>query len=516
MVGFLGTYANKDRLGKYFSNNGKVVEAVIIKDRNTGCARGFAFIVFADPAVAERVVMEKHMIDGRMVEAKKVVPRDEHQILNRNASSGHGSPGPDRTEKKICWWPAITENEFKKYFDQFGTIIDVVVMYDHNTQWSRGFGFITYESEDAVDNVLCKTFHELNGKIVEVKRVVPKELSPRPNMRSPTGVYNYGLNQTNNFLIGLTKGHNPSSFGGYGMRMDNRLGLASSARDEFSTSSPSFGMGMNFEPSLVPSIGGNSSFGNNIRYGRGLSPYYSGSSARFNSPIGYVGVSASSNAYMPLGSDNLGEFNNNNPSWDSTAPFLSQIGMNSSSYAGQTLSYRGSYNFDLGPAGFVRNHMPNPLKPSCATTNGGFEETSQKLYGGSSVYGDPTWQSSLSGHGEADPFGYALDNVLQISLAWVLHNNSVIMALPIDNQIEELLHKMIFSQHLRPSIDHETITSHQLCWFAEKKETELNMEKNCTAELNAAQKAGKKGYSSVFAATLAAVLSQRAELETYN
>ena len=38
-----------------------------MRDRNTGRARGFGFVVFADPAVAERVVMEKHVIDGRTV-----------------------------------------------------------------------------------------------------------------------------------------------------------------------------------------------------------------------------------------------------------------------------------------------------------------------------------------------------------------------------------------------------------------------------------------------------------------
>jgi RNA-binding protein Musashi len=38
-----------------------------MKDRATGRARGFGFVVFADPAVAERVVMEKHLIDGRNV-----------------------------------------------------------------------------------------------------------------------------------------------------------------------------------------------------------------------------------------------------------------------------------------------------------------------------------------------------------------------------------------------------------------------------------------------------------------
>lgn len=66
-IGGISWDTNEDRLKEYFQKYGEVVEAVIMKDRTTGRARGFGFVVFADPAVAERVVLEKHSIDGRMV-----------------------------------------------------------------------------------------------------------------------------------------------------------------------------------------------------------------------------------------------------------------------------------------------------------------------------------------------------------------------------------------------------------------------------------------------------------------
>lgn len=66
-IGGISWDTNEDRLRQYFQSFGDVVEAVIMKDRTTGRARGFGFVVFADPAVAERVVVEKHVIDGRTV-----------------------------------------------------------------------------------------------------------------------------------------------------------------------------------------------------------------------------------------------------------------------------------------------------------------------------------------------------------------------------------------------------------------------------------------------------------------
>lgn len=66
-IGGISWETNEERLKEYFSTFGEVIEAVIMKDRTTGRARGFGFIVFSDPAVADRVIKEKHNIDGRMV-----------------------------------------------------------------------------------------------------------------------------------------------------------------------------------------------------------------------------------------------------------------------------------------------------------------------------------------------------------------------------------------------------------------------------------------------------------------
>lgn len=69
----------------------------------------------------------------------------------------------------------LTQEEFRSYFERFGRITDAVVMHDNTTQRPRGFGFISFDSENSVENVMQNNFHELNGKLVEVKRAVPKD-----------------------------------------------------------------------------------------------------------------------------------------------------------------------------------------------------------------------------------------------------------------------------------------------------------------------------------------------------
>lgn len=436
-IGGISWDTNEERLKEYFSSYGEVVEAVIMKDRTTGRARGFGFVVFADPAVADRVVKEKHNIDGRMVEAKKAVPRDDQNILNRNSGSIHGSPGPGRTRKIFVGGLAstVTESDFKMYFDQFGTITDVVVMYDHNTQRPRGFGFITYDSEEAVEKVLVKSFHELNGKMVEVKRAVPKELSPGPS-RSPLGGYNYNLNRVNSFLNGYTQGYTPSTVGGYGLRMDGRLSPISGSRSGYPPFGSGYGMGVNFEPGLNPGFGGSGNFNSNLSYGRGLNPYYVGNSNRFGSPIGYDGRSggsssffssvtrnlwgsgglnygtnsASSSAYQGSGSGSIvgSTFGNTGVNWGSSG-ISAQSGNNVSNSSGN-LGYGGGDNsYSLGMGGYGRNSGTNAAPTSSfAASNGGFDGAFADFHSSGSVYEDNTWRSSNAEQDGSGPFGYGL------------------------------------------------------------------------------------------------------------
>ncbi|KAL0300885.1 UNVERIFIED_CONTAM: Heterogeneous nuclear ribonucleoprotein 1 [Sesamum radiatum] len=435
-IGGISWDTSEERLREYFQAFGEIVEAVIMRDRTTGRARGFGFIVFANASVAEKVVRERHIIDGRTMGykisnesrnrqrrainqvmlvtliclnggGKEGCPRDDHQNFNRNNGSIQGSPCLARTKKIFVGGLAstVTESDFKRYFEQFGTITDVVVMYDHNTQRPRGFGFITYDSEEAVDKVLVKTFHELNGKMVEVKRAVPKELSPGPT-RSPSSGYNYGLNRASSFLNPYTQGYNANSAGGYGMRMDGRFSPVTVGRSGYAPYSPSnHSIGSSFDSGFSLNLGASADSG--LGYGHGMNSYFSGNPSRYGSPIAY------GNAGIVGGIGTIGEIWGFSP--------VSAKGREGSSLSSGNILYGHGDNIG-GRAGYVRNNGGTAGTPlSYSVTNNVRNGGLGNLYGDDSFYLDHTWHSSSPELDDPVSFDYGHGS----AAADVTSNNSV-------------------------------------------------------------------------------------------
>ncbi|KAL8260357.1 hypothetical protein R6Q59_028310 [Mikania micrantha] len=430
-IGGISWDTNEERLKEYFQTFGEVIEAVIMKDRTTGRARGFGFVVFSDPAVAEAVVKQKHMIDGRTVEAKKAVPRDDQQILlnKSNNSSIQGSPGPIRTKKIFVGGLAssVTENDFKNYFVQFGTITDVVVMHDHNTQRPRGFGFITYDSEESVEKALLKTFHELNGKMVEVKLAVPKESSPGPNWNQING-FNYNLSRAGSFLnYGISQGYNSPN---YGSRMDSKFSSASIGRFDYPPFSPSnYNTGLHSDLTLGVNYNGNGNYSSSLVNTRAISPMFSVASNRHADPFGY-GVGSVGNASV-LNSTNHNMWGNESQNF-TISPNLSNIlatgsgsggiraiwgNSNGDGIDGANVRFIGrnlNYDNDECTIGYRRSNV-NTIDPTFSYgVSDDVDAVGETLFGndagggGGSFYSDPVWRIPSPDLEVSDLFGYNL------------------------------------------------------------------------------------------------------------
>lgn len=216
-IGGLAKETTLDTFTKYFEKYGEVIDSVIMKDRHTGRPRGFGFITYADPSAVDTVIKEEHVINEKQVEIKRTIPKGAAQTN-------------DFKTKKIFVGgipTTLTEEEFKDFFSKYGKVVDHEIILDHATKRSRGFGFIVFDNEKVVDDILADgNMIDMNGTRVEIKKAEPKKASnPAPGSAfgSDSRARGYGHNFRGypDTYSGFGSGYSPASyraFGGYSSR----------------------------------------------------------------------------------------------------------------------------------------------------------------------------------------------------------------------------------------------------------------------------------------------------------
>ncbi|KAH7724236.1 heterogeneous nuclear ribonucleoprotein A1 [Aphelenchoides avenae] len=74
---------------------------------------------------------------------------------------------------------STTDEGLRAYYAQFGQVVDCVVMRDAMTKKSRGFGFVSFATSEEVDAAMSARPHVIDGKTVDPKRAVPREMSAK-------------------------------------------------------------------------------------------------------------------------------------------------------------------------------------------------------------------------------------------------------------------------------------------------------------------------------------------------
>ncbi|CEP21442.1 unnamed protein product [Cyberlindnera jadinii] len=185
-IGGLDWDTTEDSLKEYFSQFGEVVDHTIMREPSTGRSRGFGFLTFANKESVNKVLRQEHVLDGKVIDPKRSIPREEQ---NKTGKIFVGGLPPD-----------IRPSQFEDFFAKYGEIIDAQLMLDKDTGRSRGFGFVTFDSSEAVDRVCQSRYLDFEGKQIEVKRAEP---------RGPQQQHNHHNYQQNRYM--QQQGANPVS-----------------------------------------------------------------------------------------------------------------------------------------------------------------------------------------------------------------------------------------------------------------------------------------------------------------
>jgi RNA-binding protein Musashi len=225
-VGGLSWQTTEESLRWHFEQYGEVTSVEVMKDRNTGDPRGFAFVVFADPSTLDLVMadQDKHEINHKFVDVKRaqargIAPPSIHEngtgasdvpipvstpsialYTDGNHSSGFKKEGgynnthsstkssggaeltPEQLQTKVFVGgipPSVDRDELKVLFSQYGPVVDSIVMVDQITQRSRCFGFITFETgSGGAHKAIAAQPITIQGRNVEVKLATPRAEQP--------------------------------------------------------------------------------------------------------------------------------------------------------------------------------------------------------------------------------------------------------------------------------------------------------------------------------------------------
>jgi len=193
-VGGLSWETKEEHLKEYFGKFGTLEKVELKLDPMTGRSRGFAFIVFEDAEPVPKVMEAgEHAINSKKVDVKKAKGRTGKLFVGGLK-------------------PEMSDDDIKAAFSQYGNIVDFEMPMDKSKGQRKGFGFITFEKEDTMKELLKVGSVEIGEHKVDLRKAAPKQ---QQQQHFGGGGYGYG-NQGGYMDYYGYGGYDAYGYGGWG------------------------------------------------------------------------------------------------------------------------------------------------------------------------------------------------------------------------------------------------------------------------------------------------------------
>ncbi|XP_073519179.1 heterogeneous nuclear ribonucleoprotein A1-like isoform X2 [Phyllobates terribilis] len=277
-IGGLSFETTDDSLRSHFEQWGTLTDCVVMRDPNSKRSRGFGFVTYMSAEEVDAAMDARpHRVDGRVVEPKRAVSREDSQ-----------RPGAHLTVKKIFVGGIkqdTEEHHLRDYFEEYGKIEMVEIMTDRANGKKRGFAFITFEDHDSVDKIVIQKYHTIDDHNYEVRKALSKQemAAASSSQRGRGSGGNFG-GRGGNFGGNDNYGGRGGNFGGRGGSFGGRGGYGGDGYNNGFSNDGGYG-------NSPPYGGGNRGYGGSQGYGGGQGGGYGGNSG------GYSGNSGGSGNY---------------------------------------------------------------------------------------------------------------------------------------------------------------------------------------------------------------------------
>ncbi|KAM9342267.1 LOW QUALITY PROTEIN: heterogeneous nuclear ribonucleoprotein A1-like [Pholidichthys leucotaenia] len=177
-IGGLSFESTEESLRAHFEQWGALTDCVVMRDPNSKRSRGFGFVTYSSVREIDEAMKAKpHKVDGRVVEPKRAVPREDSN-----------KPGAHLTVKKVFVGGIkedTEESHIREYFEKYGKTDFVEI--------------VSFDDHDTVDKIVVQKYHTINSHNCEVRKALTKDMNSLPSYRGRSGGSGNFMNRGGNF-----------------------------------------------------------------------------------------------------------------------------------------------------------------------------------------------------------------------------------------------------------------------------------------------------------------------------